>query len=49
MLEEVLAAHDIKMAFDLGVFLSETVNFFLGEVAAEAGVKFAGELCKVSD
>jgi hypothetical protein len=44
MFEKVLAAHDIKMAFDLGVFLGEAVDFFLGEVAAEAGVEFAGEL-----
>jgi hypothetical protein len=49
MLEEVLAAHDVEMAFNLGVFFSEAVDFFLGEVAAEAGVKFAGELWKVSD
>jgi hypothetical protein len=49
MLEEVLAAHNVEMAFDLGVFLGKAVDFFLGEVAAEASVEFAGELCKVSD
>ena len=32
--EEVLATHDVEVAFDLGVFFGETVDFFLGEAAA---------------
>lgn len=44
MLEQFLAAHDVEVAFYLGVFLCEAVDFLLGEAAAEAGVEFAGEL-----
>jgi len=32
--EKILATHDIEVAFDLGVFLGEAVDFFLGETAA---------------
>jgi hypothetical protein len=44
MLEELFPPHDVEMAFDFRVFFGEAVNFFLGEVAAESGVEFAGEL-----
>jgi hypothetical protein len=33
MFEEILATHHIKMTLDLGIFLGETVDFFLGEAA----------------
>jgi hypothetical protein len=46
MFKQVLTAHDIKVAFDLRVFLGEAVNFFLGEVAAKASVEFAWKLWK---
>lgn len=44
MLEQLFAAHDIQVPLDLGVFLGEAIDFFLGEAAAEAGVEFTGEL-----
>ena len=34
MLEKILAAHDIEMALNLGVFLCEAVDFFLRKTAA---------------
>ena len=42
--EEILATHDVQVAFYLRVFFGEAVDFFLREVAAEAGVKFARKL-----
>jgi hypothetical protein len=34
VLQQFLAAHDVEMALDLGVFLGEAVDFFLGQAAA---------------
>jgi hypothetical protein len=34
VLEKILATYYIEMAFDLGIFLGEAVDFFLGEATA---------------
>jgi hypothetical protein len=44
MFKQILAAHNIEMAFNLRVFLGEAVDLFLGQIAAEAGVEFTGKL-----
>lgn len=44
MFEEILATHDVEMAFDFRVFLGETVDFLLGKTAAETGVEFTRKL-----
>jgi hypothetical protein len=43
MLEQFLPPYDIEMPFDLWIFFSEAVDFFLRKGAAEAGVEFAGK------
>jgi hypothetical protein len=30
MFEKILATHNVEVAFDLGIFFGEAVNFFLG-------------------
>jgi hypothetical protein len=32
--KEVFATHNVEVAFDLGIFLGEAVDFFLREAAA---------------
>ena len=48
MLQQLLAAHDVEMAFDLGVFLGKTVDFFLREATTQACIELARELVHVS-
>jgi hypothetical protein len=34
VLQKLLAAHNVEMALDLGVFFGETIDFFAAEASA---------------